>query len=221
MIDPGASTEELIEAVRERLRVMERCAQTRRNRQQGTDALTDLFLCIEGLGRRLGLIEWDESVSAGDEDEDDLSLEPRREMSLHELMGTHAEEEEEEDEEAELQLEHFRRIIRFTCRGCTSAEMVTKKWLALIRRVDPDSLQDIGMGQIDVARALGERRATTSKREQREFEGPMKASGARGWRNAGGARTKTNRNNCAKAQRGNRNRTKNQESRKAEPGEAA
>ena len=72
MIDPGASTEELIEAVRERLRVMERCAQTRRNRQQGTDALTDLFLCIEGLGRRLGLIEWDESVSAGDEDEDDL-----------------------------------------------------------------------------------------------------------------------------------------------------
>jgi hypothetical protein len=125
-------------------------------------------------------------------------------MSLMEVMG----EDDDAHEERSLQLECLRRIIRFTCHGCTSADAVTRKWLALVRRVDPSSLSGIGMSQTAVARALGERRATTSKREMRDFETLVIASGARGWRNAGGTRSESNRRNCAKAQKGNRNRAK-------------
>jgi len=219
MIDNGASTEELLRTARTCLDGLERSVKTRRRMDKASDLLTDLFIVIEHVGRRLRLIEWDERVAAEDDDED--ASEPRREVSLHELMimGEEVDDAPLDDDVPALhsrirELEDrctgmFRGVIRYTTRGCSTAEQVTKKWLALIRRVAPDSLQDLGTSQTAVARTLGERRATTSAREKREFELPMRLCGARGYRGgAGGLRSEQNRENCAKAQRGNSNRAK-------------
>ncbi|MDP1587734.1 MAG: hypothetical protein Q8M07_08335 [Prosthecobacter sp.] len=200
----GLSTAELFPHAATLLRQIEQSLKTRRGKDRACMALTDLFLAINAIGQRMGEVEFVERPPSI-EDEDEGSSAPRRaEMSLMEVMG----EDDDAHEERALQLECLRRIIRFTCHGCNSADAVTRKWLALVRRVDPSSLSGIGLSQTAVARALGERRATTSKREMREFEAPVIASGARGWRNAGGARSEANRRNCAKAQKGNRNRAK-------------
>ena len=202
------STAELFPHAATLLRQIEQSLKTRRGKDRACTALTDLFLAVNAIGQRMGKVEFVERPpSIEDEDEHQDSAAPRRaEMSLMEVMGE--DEDDDAHEERALQLECLRRIIRFTCHGCSSADAVTRKWLALVRRVDPSSLSGIGMSQTAVARALGERRATTSKREMREFEAPVIASGARGWRNAGGARSESNRRNCAKAQKGNRNRAK-------------
>ena len=202
-MNDGASTEELFEKMDALLQTMKQAMKTRRGRDRACTALTDMFLAVNALGVRLGAVEFVERApSMEDEDELPDRVEIRREVALTELLG------EEDEEDHALKLEHFRRIIRYTCHGCDTADAVTRKWLAFVRRVDPESLREIGMSQTAVARALGERRATTSKREMREFEVPVAASGARGWRNAGGARSESNRRNCAKAQKGNRNRAK-------------
>lgn len=199
----GASTEELFEKTEALLQTMKQAMKTRRGRDRACTALTDMFLAVNALGVRLGAVEFVERApSMEDEDELPDRVEIRREVALTELLS------EEDGDDHALKLEHFRSIIRYTCHGCGTADAVTRKWLALVRRVDPESLREIGMSQTAVARALGERRATTSKREMREFEAPVAASGARGWRNAGGARSESNRRNCAKAQKGNRNRAK-------------
>lgn len=220
----GMSTDELMDQGHGCLDVLKRCTKTRRRRDKASDTLTDLFLIIEAIGLRLRVLQWDERVETSEDEEDDGELlEPRREVSLHDLMHlADGEDHTAIDDDADVpalkrrirELEErctglFRGVIRFTTAGCSTAEQVTKKWLALIRRVDPEALREIGMSQTDVARALGERRATTSAREIREFEILMKRSGARGWRGgSGGLRSEQNRRNCAKAQKGNRNRAK-------------
>ena len=203
-------------------KALDRCMKTRRRRDRASDMITDLFLIIDAIAKRSGALEWNERVSAPDDEEDDQEHEPRIEVSLSEALSLAARHEEFDDHEGEYNdlaeansrirelqarlLDSFRSFIRYTTVGCKSAEEVTKKWLAVVRRVDPHSLRDIGMSQTAVARALGERRATTSAREQREFEVPMKRSGARGYHGTGGLRSQGNRDNCARAQRGNRNR---------------
>lgn len=207
--------------------------QTRRSRDKAMNLCTVLFLLDAELAKRLGRLEFQQTVREED-DEEEQAPEPgsRPEMSLYELMQIQdeaaADDPEDLDEEDVPALKRrirelearctglFRGVIRFTTAGCRTAEAVTKKWLALIRRVDPEVLRELGMSQTDVARALGERRATTSAREKREFEAPMKRSGARGWRGCGGLRTEENRANCARAQKGNRNRRGGQLSRHAE-----
>ena len=233
------STDELLLEGAKLFKALERCMKAGRRRDRASDMTTDLFLIVESLAKRLGTLEWNERVQSVDDEEDEQEHEPRVEVSLSEVLSltAHAErydgpEYEDLGEankrirelEAELAgkpLEIMCGIIRYTTIGCKSAEAVIKKWLALVRRVDPGTLRDIGMGQTDVARALGERRATTSKREQREFEAPMKAIGARGWHGTGGLRTQDNRDNCAKAQKGNRNRARSTQDRQADPDEAA
>lgn len=216
----GHSTVELLKEGHEKFDGIGKCAKTRRRRDRAFDQLTDLFLVVEALGRRLRLLEWDQRVDTSEDEDEAEPIELRREISLHELMSLTSEEDPVELDDDDIpalkrrirDLEErcvglFRGVIRYTTAGCSSAEQVTKKWLALIRRVDPDALADIGTSQTAVARVLGERRATTSAREKREFEEPMKRAGARGWRGgAGGLRSEQNRRNCAKAQRGNRNR---------------
>lgn len=218
----GMSTAELLRNGVTLFDVLERCARTRRRQDRASDTLTDLFLIVEALGQRLRVLEWNESVAVPDDEESDHEPEQRRDISLHELMTLTDEEDDvaldDDDVTAlrqrvrELEAQRgqwFRGIIAYTTAGCSTAEQITKKWMALIRRVCPEMLELIGTSQTAVARALGERRATTSAREKREFEAPMKRAGARGWRGGtGGLRTEQNRANCSKAQRGNRNRAK-------------
>jgi len=218
MIDDGASTLELLATARACLDGLERSVKTRRRSDKASDHLTELFLAVEHVGRRLRLIEWNESVVTEDEEDEDQAFESRREVSLHELMSMSDDVEDDAElgddvtvlrrriQELECRCtDMFKAVIRYTTRGCTTAEQVRNKWLALVRRVDPEALRDIGMTQTAVARALGERRATTSAREKREFEAPLKLNGSRGYL-GGGLRSEQNRKNCAKAQRGNRNR---------------
>lgn len=201
--------------------------QTRRSRDKAMNLCTVLFLLDAEIAKRLGKLEFHQKVCEDEEGEDGLEPGARPEMSLHELMSLQedaglSDDPDDLDEDVgalrqrirELEgrcLGLFRGVIRFTTAGCRTAEAVTKKWLALIRRVDPEALRELGMSQTDVARVLGERRATTSAREKREFEAPMKRSGARGWRGSGGLRSEENRANCAKAQKGNCNRRKGRE----------
>lgn len=218
----GLSNEELCELSTAASMDLRKHFMQRRARDKAMNLCTVLFLLDAEIAKRLGGVEFVQAVREDDEeDEADDDHGGRQEMSLHELMSMQEEADDAEDLDDDVpalkrrikELEArctglFRGVIRFTTAGCRTAEQVTKKWLAMIRRVDPEALRDLGMSQTDVARALGERRATTSAREKREFEAPMKRSGARGWRGCGGLRSEENRANCARAQKGNRNRAK-------------
>lgn len=201
----GMSNEELCEASAMTSGLILRHFRFRRGKTQAMDRCTQLFLLDSEISRRLGAMEFVQVVTV-DEDEDDREAEPRREMGVNELMGVAGTDDDEEAwEEHETRLDALRRITQYLCHGCTSAEAVTRKVLALVRRVSPELLAEIGTSQTAVARALGERRATTSKREQREYEAPMKRAGARGVLGAG-TRGEGNREACRRAQMGNGNR---------------
>jgi len=200
----GMSNEELCEASAMTSGLILRHFRVRRGKTQAMDRCTQLFLLDSEISRRLGAMEFVQVVTV-EEEEDDREAEPR-EMSMTEMLAmTETNEDDEAWGEHELRLDAMRRIMQFLCHGCTSAEAVTRKLLALVRRVSPEMLAEIGTSQTAVARALGERRATTSKREQREFEAPMKRAGARGVLGAG-TRGEGNREACRRAQMGNGNR---------------
>lgn len=185
----------------------------RRNRDRACTSLTDGFVLFEEIGRRLQLIEWDPGrVAAEEEEEDAASQEEAGQVSLWELMaGMPSLEEEIQAQEQslgvdELRLYYFRLLLDYFCTGCRNPEDVTRKILAIARRVRPKILEQFGMSQVDVSIRLGERRATVSAREKRLVEAPLKQAGAKGYHLLGGVKTEHHREACRRAQKGNTNR---------------
>lgn len=78
---------------------------------------------------------------------------------------------------------------------------------AVLRRVTPDFLTELGESQAAISRKYDEQRATVSAREMRVVEEPMIAAGANGYHLLGGTKSDAHREACARAQRGNTNRT--------------
>jgi hypothetical protein len=103
---------------------------------------------------------------------------------------------------------YFRLLVDYLVVGCRTPERVTEKVLAMVRRVRPESMRLLGVSQSDVGRRLGKGRATVHAREVRAVEKPLKESGARGYKLLGGAKGEVQRENCRRAQMGNKNRVK-------------
>lgn len=218
MIDGNASTDELMNEAERKLSELRRCLKSRRQRDRACRALTDLHVSIEHVAKRLGDVEFAEAPVSRDDDEEP-PFERADGMSMAELFAESADEaavaEDLDMTPEELRLTHFRAFIDFLALGCDSMEDVTKRAVAIIRRVRPDALRALGVSQADMARMFGEQRATTSAREKRVVEGPLKASGARGYLVAGGARGGQHRGRCAEAQKGNSNRRTGEARRRA------
>lgn len=195
------------------------------NRDATMRLLTDTFVLFDALGKRLAGLTYSEAPVKSDDEEDaperadaaalaDLFAEPdaattsRIDFLQRGLCDRCA------DIAGELQGEiHDLRVRDFTVAlelfvgGARTPEEVTRRVLAVIRRVRPELLQEhFGLSQADVSRRLGETRATTSAREKRVIEAPLKKAGARGFKLAGGARGEEHRKRCAQAQKGNTNR---------------
>ena len=211
----GASTEELFEQGYAQLRRLKNLVTSRRGREKALELTTELFLTIDGIARHVGALSFTERPAAVEEDEDE-TLNER--VSMTELMHAGHDLDDVTDPDAvedlrrrnaELQktrLDYFRLFLKYFTEGCKHERDVTRKVLACVRRVSPGMLARFGLSQAAVSRKLGEQRATVSAREKRVVEAPLKAAGARGVL-GNGARGAATSAACAKAARGNKNRS--------------
>lgn len=229
--EDGRSTEELLDAlrglvVRLRSNTVQRITngQRPRHRDETLQMVTDGFLLFNTLASRLAGLSYAETAVHVAEDEvperaseasladlfsaPDLATTDRIEYLRRGMCECCAEKAAElRGELHDLQLRDFRVAFDLMVRGARDPEEVTKRVLAVTRRVMPEMLQEhFGLSQADVSRRLGETRATTSAREKRVIEAPLKKAGARGFKLAGGARGEEHRKRCAQAQKGNTNR---------------
>lgn len=205
------STEQLFDVMGGQLAELRRCMLGRRNRDRACMTLTDAYVTLEGLGRRLQTVEFSGAPVARDEEEDlPEAVDP---LTLADLFAP-----ESDDEEAAaavaagesiegLRLRYFRVFLDYLLVGCTSPEQAMKKLLAFTRRVRPQAMAGLGLSQSDVARILGESRQVVNAREQRLVEKPLQARGVRGFHGLGGQRSEAHRSRCQKAQMGNKNRS--------------
>jgi len=210
----GLSTEDLFTQAFAQLRQLKNRASTRQGRERALELVTALFLTVDGIARHVGALTFTERPVCMDEEEDD-TLNER--MSMAELMHDSAEVENlvEVDDIEELRaqnealrksrLQYFQDFLDYFAKGSRQEADITRKVLACIRRVRPHILQQFGLSQADVARKLGEVRATVSAREKREVQKKLKAAGAHGVL-SNGARSEATSQACAKAAKGNRNR---------------
>jgi hypothetical protein len=213
----GLSTDELFTQAFAQLRQLKNRAVNRRGRDKAMELTTELFLSIDGIARHVGALSFTERPVAVEDDEDD---EVDERMSMAELMHPGAGGEDLDDlpqvedvEELRAQndmlrkgrLSYFQDFLDYLAKGCKHEGEITRKALACIRRVRPQILVRLGLSQADVARKLGEVRATVSAREKREVEKLLKQAGARGVL-GNGARGAGTSAACAKAARGNKNR---------------
>lgn len=202
----GKSTEELFAETHRCLNKLKGEMERRRDVDAASTLLTDAYVLIEAVGRRLAAIRGDFSAWAPSVDmEEEQSREElgARSVSLVELVGA---DEEEATEERDARLDCFRDLMAFFCEGCRFPDDVTKNVLAVGRRLTPGLLRHMGESQTDIARKLGEKRATTSKREIRVVEGFMQRHGVKGYMASGGLKSATHREKCRIAQQGNTNR---------------
>lgn len=213
----GLSTQELFDQGEEQWRRLRALVNSRRQRERALELVTDLFLTVENLSRRVGAMTYIERPVMVDDEDDDRSLEDR--VSMAELMNVAADDDDDlagidsddieslrrrVSELSQRRLDHFRVFLAYFTSGCRQEHEVTKKLLACIRRVAPELLEKFGLSMADVARKLGETRAATSAREKR-LERTLRAAGARGVVTAG-ARGQATSAACARAARGNSNR---------------
>lgn len=211
---------ELIEAARGCLDALATEVERRRSRDKASTLLTDAYVALQRVGERLAVMSsgWDARGAAHAEEEEEPTHEYlTRQVPLADLMGSPALPDEEEAAEAgrrtvaDVRLRHFRSFLEFLVVGCRQVDEVTLKVLAIVRRVRPELLSELGVSQSAVARKIGEKRATTSAREKRVVETLMVAGGARGFHLLGGTKSESHRDKCRAAQRGNGNRRKAEE----------
>lgn len=212
----GLSTEELFAQGFAQLRGLKNRVTSRRGRDSAMELTTELFLTVDQIARHVGAISFTERPVAIEDDEDD-TLDERVSMAdlLHAGGGDdledlpHVEDVEDLRRQNEglrkTRLEYFQGFLDYFAKGCRQEQEVTRKVLACVRRVRPKILVQFGLSQADVARKLGEQRATVSAREKRVVEKTLKKAGARGVL-ANGARGAATSAACAKAARGNTNR---------------
>lgn len=229
----GRSTAELFQDARVCLRVLEEQMRKRSNRDRASMLLTDAYVALQEIGQRFAQVGPSfegrrPNVEA--EEEERQHQERPAQVSLAELMSASTHEEQEisvmmeqqvrdfrsEFEAIErVKLIHFRQFLEFMTQGCRQVTDVTRKVVAIARRVRPELLRELGMSQVEVSRKFGEQRATTSAREKRVVERTLKSNGTKGYQLLGGVKSATHRENCRKAQQGNTNRRSAEERKKA------
>lgn len=221
----GKATGELLGEAEALLGRLRKLVEGRRNKDAAFVAVTDSYLIFQAIGERLQDMEFASGpVNIEEEDEmperadaaalADLFATPDHETAsrveflqrgMCEVCAGHAE--ELQGELHDLRVYDFRTVLDLMVRGARNVEEVTKRVLSIVRRVNPQLLREhFGLSQADVSRRLGERRATTQAREKRVVEEPLRKSGARGYKLAGGVRTEAHRDKCAQSQKGNGNR---------------
>lgn len=214
----GMNTEELFAHAYAQLRNLKNLVTTRRKKDKAFDLLTEYFLIIEEISRRMSKLTFSEGPVVVDEEEDQPTEEK---VPMADLFPA------ENDEEAEYvdidrlddiddlrrmvrelkrsRLDYYRLFLDYLTKGCRHEIDVTKQVLAITRRVRPQSLQLFGLSQADVGRKLGQGRAAVSAREKEKVEKPLRASGAKGIL-SNGARGQATSQACARAAKGNQNR---------------
>lgn len=219
----GRSTAELFAELRAGLRALETRMEKRHGRDQASALLSDCWVAMQEIAERFGSISphFSERPVAPVEDEEDMETRETGQVSLAEVLRTDSDEEQELDEAMTAELHdfhaayesmqrvkvlHFRQHLEFLTRGCRQAEDVARKVVAMVRRVQPELLRGLGISQVAVSRKFGEQRATTSAREKRVVEEPLRAVGAKGYLGIGGTKTASHREKCRAAQQGNTNR---------------
>lgn len=210
-------TEELFTQGFAQLRALKNRTVTRRGRDKALDLVTELFLTVNEISRRVGGMSFGEAPVAVEEEDD--AEEGRMPMAALFPADDDAEELHEGDA-AELhelrelvkslrktRADYYRDFLAWHTSGCRHERDVVKKFVAIVRRVKPELLAKFGKTQADVARKTGETRAAVSAREKRVYEKPLISAGARGVL-GNGARGATTSARCAKAAKGNKNRRK-------------
>lgn len=237
----GRSTGELFEAADGLLAKLRKCTAGRikeglrpANRDATMRLLTDTFVIFDALSKRLAGLTYSEAPAKGDDEEDDaperadaaaladLFAEPDAATTVRidflqrglcdrcaDIAG------ELKGELHDLRVRDFTVAMQLFVGGARDPEEVTRRVLAVIRRVKPELIREhFGLSQADVSRRLGERRATTQAREKRIVEKPLKQAGVSGYKLAGGARGEQHRERCAAAQKGNTNRAEGERRRR-------
>jgi len=219
------STEELFSQAFAQLRSLKNRVMGRRQRDKAMELVTELFLSVEGISRRVSQVSFVERpVVLDDEDDADGDTQvPMAELFSH--ADDHPVDELDTDDVHELRemvralrktrQEYFRLFLAYQVKGCRHERDVSKKVLAITRRVMPSLLTQFGLSQSAVGRKFGEGRANVSAREKRVVEATLKAAGARGVL-SNGARGAETSAKCAKAARGNKNRAGGRRSEHAE-----
>jgi hypothetical protein len=232
----GRSTAELFNDLRSCVDALEKAIDKRRNRDRASTLLTDGFVAYQEIAERFAVVgpEFDSRPPAPEEEEEQMEMEMATPVSLAELMSISAVEEKELDlmmrkrvKDFRLEYEtiervkliHFRQLLEFFVRGCRQVSDVTRKVVAIVRRVDTGLLKDLGMSQVEVSRKFNERRATTSAREKRHVEALLHKNGTKGYLLRGGVKSDTHRRNCRKSAMGNTNRADAEKRKKGIEGE--
>lgn len=210
----GKTTQELFSSASDLLKKLERLMSGRKQRDKACVTLTDLYVVIEGLARRLQQVEFSGGPVAHDDEEDEKRHEAVEPVTMAELLDLPADE-LEMDEAArhgiavrELRLRYFRQFIDYQVKGCATIDDVMRKLLAFARRFRPESLREFGLSMSDVGRRWGKSRANIHAGEKRLVERTLKNSGAKGFHGLGGQRSEGHREKCRLAQKGNKNRLK-------------
>lgn len=209
-------TEELFTQGFAQMRALKNRAVTRRGRDKAMELVTELFLTVNEISRRVGGMSFGEAPVMV-EDEDDAE---EGRMPMAALFPVESDEDDSHENVAEVhelrelvkslrktRADYYRDFLSWHTSGCRNERDVVKKLVAIVRRVKPELLNQFGRTQADVARKTGETRAAVSAREKRVYEKPLLDAGARGVL-GNGARSATTSARCAKAAKGNKNRRK-------------
>lgn len=205
----GKTTEELFTEAGSLLGLLEKLTTSRRNRDKACTTLTDLYLVIEALARRVQQVEFSPAPVAIDDEDDDAEA---TRLSMHDLLDAAVDplEMEAAAEEGmtvrELRLHYFRAFLDFQVAGCRTFEEIMLKGIALVRRLRPEMLSRFGQSMAQVGRKTGRSRANIHALESRMVEDLLKLRGVRGFHGLGGQRSEEHRRKCREAQKGNTNR---------------
>lgn len=208
----GKTTTALFADARALLDELETAVKKRRNRDKACTTLTDLYVAVEGLARRIQAIEFNERAVCRDEEEDQPLEQGTEPLAMSDLFDTPATEAEISEAERqavdvrEMRLFYFRLFIDYQVKGCKSVDDVLRKLLAFARRFRPEALRAFGLSMTDVGRRTGKSRQNIHAGEKRLVEGLLKASGAKGFQSIGGQKSASHRARCSAAQMGNTNR---------------
>lgn len=210
------SAVELLDHLYAELRKLKNLVKTRRSRMRALELVTEIFMIFDAVSKRVAGMTFSEGPVAVEDEEEQAE---EKGMPMAELF-TGDDEHASLDTDLVVDVEELRQIIRglqrsrldyfrlflaYFCQGCRQEIDVTKRVLAVVRRVNPALLQQFGLSQPAVGRKLGETRAAVSAREKTHVERPLKAAGAKGIL-SNGARGQATSAACARAARGNQNR---------------
>ncbi len=214
------SAVELLDHLYAELRKLKNLVRARRRRERAMEMVTEMFLVFDTIAKRVSGMTFSEgpvAVEDDDETRDEDQGMPMAELFSGEDESAAVLDSDQVDDIEELRqmirglqrsrLDYFRLFLAYFCKGCRQEIDVTKRVLAVVRRVNPALLVQFGLSQADVGRKFGETRASVSAREKSRVERPLKACGARGIL-SNGARGQATSRACARAAKGNQNRKK-------------